>query len=88
MKQRGRFRVLVIYLILLALLFWAFTAFNGGQKKDYIGYSAARDYFLAQQVTAFDVDKRGVLSMQLSDGSVKYHALADTALFYDDLGTP
>ena len=86
MKQRGRFRVLVIYLILLALLFWAFTAFNGGQKKDYIGYSAARDYFLAQQVTAFDVDKRGVLSMQLSDGSVKYHALADTALFYDDLG--
>ena len=86
MKQTGRFRILLVNLILLALLFWAFTALSGGQKNSYIEYSAARDCFLAEEVTSFTVDKNGVLALKLKDGTVKYHALADTALFYDDLG--
>lgn len=43
-------------------------------------------WFQDEQVTAFSVSESNVLTMQLRDGSVYRHALADLDLFHGDLG--
>ena len=79
-------RSAVVYVVLILLLVWSFTAFRSAQQENFISYSQVRSYFLSEQVTAFQVEDNQTLVLQLEDGKVWYHRLADVELFYNDLG--
>ena len=79
-------RSAVVYVVLILLLVWSFTAFRSAQQENFISYSQVRSYFLNEQVTAFQVEDNQTLVLQLEDGKVWYHRLADVELFYNDLG--
>ncbi len=79
-------RSAVVYVVLILLLVWSFTAFRSAQRENFISYSQVRSYFLNEQVTAFQVEDNQTLVLQLEDGKVWYHRLADVELFYNDLG--
>ena len=79
-------RSAVVYVVLILLLVWSFTAFRSTQQENFISYSQVRSYFLNEQVTAFQVEDNQTLVLQLEDGKVWYHRLADVELFYNDLG--
>ena len=78
-------RSAVVYVVLILLLVWSFTAFRSAQQENFISYSQVRSYFLNEQVTAFQVEDNQTLVLQLEDGKVWYHRLADVELFYNDL---
>ena len=79
-------RSAVVYVVLILLLVWSFTAFRYAQKENFISYSQVRSYFLNEQVTAFQVEDNQTLAIQLEDGMEWYHDLADVELFYSELG--
>ena len=79
-------RSAVVYVVLILLLVWSFTAFRSAQQENFISYSQVRSYFLNEQVTAFQVEDNQTLVLQMEDGKVWYHRLADVELFYNDLG--
>ena len=79
-------RSAVVYVVLILLLVWSFTAFRSAQQENFISYSQVRSYFLNEQVTAFQVEDNQTLVLQLEDGKVWHHRLADVELFYNDLG--
>ena len=79
-------RSAVVYVVLILVLVWSFTAFRSAQQENFISYSQVRSYFLNEQVTAFQVEDNQTLVLQLEDGKVWYHRLADVELFYNDLG--
>ena len=79
-------RSAVVYVVLILLLVWSFTAFRSAQQENFISYSQVRSYFLNEQVTTFQVEDNQTLVLQLEDGKVWYHRLADVELFYNDLG--
>ena len=79
-------RSAVVYVVLILLLVWSFTAFRSAQQENFISYSQVRSYFLNEQVTAFQVEDNQTLVLQLEDGKVWYHRLADVELVYNDLG--
>lgn len=86
MKQASKFRGILLYGIVIALLLWAFSAFSGARREGYVSYSDMVDYFAAEQVTQFTVGDDDVVTLVLNDGSVRYHALASLELFHADLG--
>ena len=49
-------RSAVVYVVLILLLVWSFTAFRSAQQENFISYSQVRSYFLNEQVTAFQVE--------------------------------
>ena len=79
-------RSAVVYVVLILVLVWSFTAFRSAQQENFISYSQVRSYFLNEQVTAFQVEDNQTLVLQMEDGKVWYHRLADVELFYNDLG--
>ena len=84
--KNPRFRGLLLYIILFAVLIWAFSAFGNANKEHYVSFAQMEDYFLQEEVTAFQVSKTNTVSLQLKDGTYKYHKLADLSLFEDSLG--
>ena len=86
MNRGKHVRSAVVYVVLILLLVWSFTAFRSAQRENFISYSQVRSYFLNEQVTAFQVEDNQTLVLQLEDGKVWYHRLADVELFYNDLG--
>ena len=67
------------------VLMWGIILFTA-RDQSRISYSAALSCFQQEQVVQFVVDGGGTLSMELSDGSVRRHALADVDAFRRDLG--
>ena len=86
MNRGKQYRSIIIYVVLVALLLWSFTAFRGAGNQNYVNYSTMRGYFLSQQVSSFQVGEDQVLTLKLTDGETRYHRLADLELFYADLG--
>ena len=86
MNRGKHVRSAVVYVVLILVLVWSFTAFRSAQQENFISYSQVRSYFLNEQVTAFQVEDNQTLVLQLEDGKVWYHRLADVELFYNDLG--
>ncbi|OUN99191.1 hypothetical protein B5F98_02200 [Pseudoflavonifractor sp. An44] len=86
MNRGKHVRSAVVYVVLILLLVWSFTAFRSAQQENFISYSQVRSYFLNEQVTAFQVEDNQTLVLQMEDGKVWYHRLADVELFYNDLG--
>ena len=86
MKNLGKLRIILVYLLLFGLLFWAFSAFSGSGKKDYISFSQMTQHFRRAEVTSFQVADDNTVTLRLQDGTVRYHALADLALFESSLG--
>ena len=84
--KNPKFRGLLLYIILFAVLIWAFSAFGNANKEHYVSFAQMEDYFLQEEVTAFQVSKTNTVSLQLKDGTYKYHKLADLSLFEDSLG--
>ena len=84
--KNSKFRGLLLYIILFAVLIWAFSAFGNANSEHYVTFSQMEDYFLQEEVTAFQVSKNNTVSLRLKDGTNKYHALADLSLFEDSLG--
>ena len=74
-----------LYTAVLLAFLWGLTLFTGG-KRDQISYSAALSCFQQEQVVRFVVDGGGTLSMELKDGSVRRHSLADVDAFRQELG--
>ena len=72
--------------MIIALLIWTVTTLSTRSTQDYVEYSQVVSWFQDEQVTAFSVSESNVLTMQLRDGSVYRHALADLDLFHGDLG--
>ena len=85
MKQ-NKFRNVILYMIVVLVLLWGLTMF-AGVRKDYVSYSAVTSCFRQEQVARFTVSDSGVLSMQLRDGSVYRHALADVDAFRREFGS-
>ncbi len=86
MKQASRFRGILLYVIVILLLLWSFSAFSGAHRQGYVSYSDMVGYFEQEQVRQFSVGDDDVVTMTLADGSVRYHALASLELFHADLG--
>ena len=76
---------IALYTAVLLAFLWGLTLFTGG-KRDQISYSAALSCFQQEQVVRFVVDGGGTLSMELKDGSVRRHSLADVDAFRQELG--
>ncbi len=86
MKQLSKLRGILFYAIVIALILWAVSAFQGSRREGYVSYADMVSYFQQEQVTRFQVDEDGVVAMTLADGSLRYHALASLELFHADLG--
>ncbi len=86
MKQFSKLRGILFYAIVIALILWAVSAFQGSRREGYVSYADMVSYFQQEQVTRFQVDEDGVVAMTLADGSLRYHALASLELFHADLG--
>ncbi len=84
--KNPKLRGLLLYIILFAVLIWAFSAFGQANSQHYVTFAQMSDYFQQEEVTAFDVNKNNIVSLQLKDGATKYHSLADLSLFEDSLG--
>ena len=84
--KHTRFRSAALYILVILALLWGLTLFTGG-RKDYVSYSTVRSCFRQEQVVRFSVDGGGVLSMELADGSIRRHALADVDAFRQELGS-
>ena len=84
--KHTRFRSAALYILVILALLWGLTLFTGS-RKDYVSYSTVRSCFQREQVVRFSVDGGGVLSMELKDGSVRRHALADVDAFRQELGS-
>ena len=85
MKQSNKGKNIIIYLVILAALFFALSAFLGG-KRDTVSYSAVAAFFREERVVRFTVDGSDVLTMELTDGTVYRHELADVDAFRQELG--
>ena len=83
--NRNKFGSIILYAVVVLALLWALAAFTGG-GKDEVSYSTVVSCFRQEQVTRFVVSGRGVLSMELTDGTVRRHALADVDAFRAELG--
>ncbi len=86
MKQMSRFRNILAYVLVVVVLLWGLTVFTGAGRRDQVSYAAVTDCFRREQVVRFTVDGGGMLTMELSDGSVRRHALADVDAFRQELG--
>ncbi len=83
--EHNRFRSIALYAAVILALLWGLSLFAGG-RKDYVSYSAAVSYFRQEQVVRFSVDSGGELSMELTDGTVRRHALSDVDAFRREVG--
>ena len=68
MKQHSRGKNIIIYLLILAALFFGISALMGGQKNT-VSYSTVVSCFREEQVVRFTVDGGGVLALELTDGA-------------------
>jgi len=84
--KNSKFRGLILYVILFVVLIWAFSAFGNAAGANRITFAQLVDYFQQEEVTAFEVNKQNRISIQLKDGSVKFHELSDLMLFEENLG--
>ena len=84
MKQ-VRLSSIALYAAVVLALMWGLTIFAGGGRNQ-MSYSTVTDCFQREQVTRFVVDGQGVLSLELADGAVYRHPLADVDAFREDLG--
>ena len=84
MKQ-VRLSSIALYAAVVLALMWGLTIFAGGGRNQ-VSYSTVTDCFQREQVTRFVVDGQGVLSLELADGAVYRHPLADVDAFREDLG--
>ncbi|MFG6351122.1 MAG: AAA family ATPase, partial [Oscillospiraceae bacterium] len=82
----SRFRNILAYVLVVVVLLWGLTVFTGAGRRDQVSYAAVTDCFRREQVVRFTVDGGGMLTMELSDGSVRRHALADVDAFRQELG--
>ena len=84
--KNAKTRGLLLYVIIFVVLLWAFSAFGSANKSNFISFSQMSDYFIQEEVTAFAVSENKTVTLQLKDGSVLYHNLADLDLFEAHLG--
>ncbi len=83
-RQYSIKNVLLSLAVVFALL-WGFILFTAGDQNK-VSYSAVLSGFRQEQVVKFVVDGGGTLSMEMADGSVRRHALADVDAFRRELG--
>ena len=84
--KNSKFRGLLLYIIIFAVLIWAFSAFGSANQANKITFAQMSDYFLQEEVTAFEVSDNKTVTLLLKDGSYLYHDLADLGLFEEHLG--
>lgn len=76
----------ILYLLLALLLVWGLGFFPKKAGENHVSYAQMRAYFEGQQVTSFQVDGEGLMTLRLRDGQTRYHEVADLTLFHGDLG--
>ena len=86
MNRVVKFRGIVVYALVLLLLMWGVSSFLGSQQQGYVTYAEMEELFRQEQVSEFQVSGDKLLTMKLTDGTLRRHALADVQLFYADLG--
>ena len=86
MKRKLNLRDSLFYLLIIALLIWTVATLSTRNNQEYVEYSQVVAWFQDEQVAAFSVSDSNVLTMQLQDGAIYRHALADLELFHGDLG--
>ena len=86
MKRKLNLRDGLFYLLIIALLIWTVATLSTRNNQEYVEYSQVVAWFQDEQVAAFSVSDSNVLTMQLQDGAIYRHALADLELFHGDLG--
>ncbi len=86
MNRVVKFRGIVVYALVLLLLMWGVSSFLGTQQQGYVTYAEMEELFRQEQVSEFQVSGDKLLTMKLTDGTLRRHALADVQLFYADLG--
>ena len=84
--KNAKTRGLLLYVIIFAVLLWAFSAFGNANKSNFITFAQMSDYFAQEEVAAFSVSENKTVTLQLKDGSLLYHNLADLDLFEAHLG--
>ena len=85
MKQ-SRIRSVLLYLVVLLAVLWGLAAFTGAGQGGHVSYSTAVDCFQQEQVVRFTVDGSGLMTMELKDGIIRRHAMADVDAFRRDMG--
>ncbi|MGN0984895.1 MAG: ATP-dependent zinc metalloprotease FtsH [Candidatus Enterenecus sp.] len=86
MKNLNQIRSILIFLLLFGLLFWAFSAFSSSDQAQYVSFAQMTEYFQREEVSSFQVAEDNTVTLRLTDGTVRCHALADLGIFYDSLG--
>ena len=86
MKQPNRFRNIILYVLVIAALLWGMAMFAGGGQGSRVSYAAVTTCFEEEKVVRFVVDGSGELTLELADGSVYRHDLADVDAFRTELG--
>jgi len=86
LKRKLNLRDGLFYLLIIALLIWTVATLSTRNNQEYVEYSQVVAWFQDEQVAAFSVSDSNVLTMQLQDGAIYRHALADLELFHGDLG--
>jgi len=86
LKQPNRIVSILLYVAVLVALLWGLSIFTGAGRGGEIAYSAAVDCFRRGQVAEFVVGGDGVLTMKLTDGSLRRHTLSDVEGFRQEFG--
>jgi len=84
--KQSRIRSILLYLAVLLAVLWGLAVFTGAGQGGRVSYSSAVDCFRQEQVVRFSVDGSGLMTMELRDGSLRRHALADVDAFRRELG--
>jgi len=84
--KQSKIRSIVLYAAVVLVLLWGLAMFSGG-RQDQTSYGGVVDLFRQEQVVRFVVDSDGTLSMELKDGSIRRHNLADVDAFRQELGS-
>ncbi len=94
MKKSNNLKIILFYILLIVGMI-SLVAFMLGQAEDKkIKYSDVVEFFKTEQVTAFTIDDRNILTMEFKETEengrkVKHtetYRLRDLGLFYEDLG--
>ena len=84
--KNSKFRGFLLYIVIFAVLIWAFSAFGSANRADQVSFAQMSDYFRQEEVTAFEVSDNKTVTLLLKDGTYKHHNLADFSLFESHLG--
>ena len=85
MNKKGNTKVIIFYVVLIALILVAVGTLLSNVNTQKLQYSQIVEMFRNEQVKSFEIDENNNLKMVDQNGKVYSYRLLDISIFYNDL---